>query len=398
MNLVIENSRLVGDIQAIPSKSYAHRIAICNFIAGNQPIAGCGAFTSQDITATERCLKDIKNGVRILDCGESGSTLRFMLPLCGALGGEYEFIGHGKLIERPNDELFQVMREHGVSVQADKTIKISGKLTGGEYKLRGDISSQYVSGLLMALPTLKEDSEIVLLTPLSSAPYVKITLEVLENFGVNVFESEKGYKIKGNGKFFGQVLPQGDWSNMAFFLVAGAINGEVSVKGLNLSSAQGDKKIIEILDKAGAQISANNECVKVAKSQLKSFSYDAEDCPDLVPITAVLASYANGDSIIKRVSRLKIKESDRITSTICMLAGFGIDAEFDGENLIVHGGKPVGGKVDSFNDHRIAMSTAVLALGASGNSTLIGAEAVNKSYPTFFEDYQKLGGKISARV
>ncbi len=397
MNIVIENSRLFGQIQAIPSKSYAHRIAICNFLAGNTPVAGCGEFTSQDITATENCLNALKNGECVLDCGESGSTLRFLLPLCGALGGEYEFVGHGKLMERPNGELFQVMSEHGVTINAGDTIKISGKLTGGEYRLRGDISSQYISGLLMALPTLKEDSKIVLTTPLSSAPYVKITLEVLKNFNLDIEEFENGYAIKGGGRYAGQVSPQGDWSNTAFFLVAGAISGKVTVKGLDIFSAQGDKKILEILKQAGADISIKNGEITVAERPLKAFSYNAEDCPDLVPITAVLGAYAKGDTVIKNIERLKIKESDRVTSTISMLSGFGINAEFDGKHLIVHGGTPACGEADSFNDHRIAMSTAILALGADGKSFLTGAQAVNKSYPNFFEDYQKLGGKISAR-
>ena len=299
---------------------------------------------------------------------------------------------------RPNQELFDVMSEHGVTIQSDKTIKISGKLTGGEYRIRGDISSQYISGLLMALPSLREDSKIVLTTPLSSAPYVKITLEVLKKFGVNINEYEDGYQIIGNSKYSGWVLPQGDWSNMAFFLVAGAVSGSITVNGLDVLSAQGDKKIIEILKQAGADIFLEKDSITVYQSPLKGFTYDAEDCPDLVPITAVLGAYAKGDTVIKNVERLKIKESDRITSTISMLSGFGIKAEFDGKNLIVHGGKPVCGEADSFNDHRIAMATAVLALGADGTSFLTGAQAVNKSYPNFFEDYQKLGGKISARV
>lgn len=398
MKLIIENSRLDGVINAIPSKSYAHRIAICNFLAGNPPVAECGDFTSQDITATERCLKALKQGERVLDCGESGSTLRFMLPLCAVLGGEYEFIGHGKLLQRPNQELFEVMNAHGVKTEKGDTIKIQGKLSGGDFRIRGDISSQYVSGLLMALPYLNEDSKIVLTTPLSSAPYVNITLEVLKAFGVNITTLADGYFIKGNSKYSGKVLPQGDWSNMAFFLVAGAINGKITVKGLDYPTAQGDSYIVEILKRAGVKVSVEKEGVTVTKSQLKSFTFDAESCPDLVPITAVLASYAKGDTVIKNVERLKIKESDRITSTMNLLANFGIKSEFDGKNLKVFGGTPVSGQAESFNDHRIAMSTAILALSANGRSILSGAQSVNKSYPNFFEEYKSLGGKISEHV
>lgn len=395
MNYLIESSYLSGTIPAIPSKSYAHRIAICNFLSGKEPKSGCVGFTSKDITATENCLLSLKDGKGVLDCGESGSTLRFLLPLCGAIGGEYEFIGHGKLMDRPNDELFSVLNAHGVETEKKDTIKIKGKLSSGTYKIRGDISSQYVSGLLMALPILDGDSEIVLTTPLSSAPYVEITLEVLKAFGVNVQKTGSGYKIKGGQKYFGDVLPEGDWSNSAFFLVAGAINGDITVTGLNTKSVQGDMAIIDILKKAKSTVNCTETGVSVKKSQLKGFTFDAKDCPDLVPITAVLGAYSEGDTIIKNIERLKIKESDRIVSTISMLSAFGINAESDGKNLIVHGGKVQGGKVDSFNDHRIAMSTAVIALLADGKSILTDAQAVTKSYPTFFEDYVKLGGKAS---
>ena len=395
MNYLIESAYLSGKIPAIPSKSYAHRIAICNFLAGNRPKSGCTDFTSKDITATENCLLSLKDGKKVLDCGESGSTLRFLLPLCGALGGEYEFIGQGKLMDRPNDELFSVLNAHGIETEKTDTIKINGKLSSGIYKIRGDISSQYVSGLLMALPILDGDSEIILTTELSSKPYVEITLEVLRSFNVNIQKTDRGYKIKGGQKYFGEEFMEGDWSNSAFFLVAGAINGDITVTGLNTKSVQGDMAIIDVLKLANAIVNCTETGVRVKKSELKGFTFDAKDCPDLVPITAVLGAYAEGETIIKNIERLKIKESDRIVSTISMLSAFGISAESDGKNLIVHGGKVQGGKVDSFNDHRIAMSTAVLALLADGKSILTDAQAVNKSYPSFFSDYVKLGGKVS---
>ncbi|MBQ3492865.1 MAG: 3-phosphoshikimate 1-carboxyvinyltransferase [Clostridia bacterium] len=396
MNVKIQNAFLSGVINAIPSKSYAHRIAICNFFAGNNPDACCGGFTSNDITITENCLRGLLKKVNVIDCGESGSTLRFMLPLCAVLGGEYTFIGHGKLMQRPNAELFAVMREHGVEIKQDDCIKLKGKLTSGIYRIRGDISSQYVSGLLMALPTLDGDSEIVLTTPLVSAPYVEITLEVLDKFDIEIIKQENGFKIKGNQVYKGNGSPEGDWSNSAFFLCAGAINGNITVKGLNLSSKQGDKQIIDVLKLAGANVEISDCGITVKKSKLKAFTYDAEDCPDLVPITAVLGAYADGVSVIKNVSRLKIKESDRIESTLAMLKSFGIKGDCDGENFTVYGGKPICGCADTFNDHRLAMSSAILALGAQGVSEIIDAQSANKSYPTFFEDYNSLGGKANA--
>lgn len=394
MIVELEKRSVCGEIKAIPSKSYAHRIAICNFLAGQEKLVDCGEFTSKDIQVTVDCLTRIRQGKTLLDAGESGSTLRFLLPLTCALGGSFEFIGHGKLIERPNAELFGVLTAHGVTVSQDKTIKLSGRLTHGEYRLRGDISSQYVSGLLMALPTLDGDSTITLTTPLVSAPYVEITLEVLRAFGIEIKKTENGYFIKGGQKFKGGALPEGDWSNMAFFLVLGAFSGQIKVTGLNLDSVQGDKKIIEVLKSAGAQMEFDGG-ITVKKSSLNAFTLDAEDCPDLVPIVCVLASFAKGKSVIKNVERLKIKESDRIDSTLCMLRAFGISAQSDGHSITVEGACAVGAKVDSFNDHRIVMSASVLATGASGKSVITDAGAVAKSYPSFFEDFKSVGGKVS---
>lgn len=393
MTVEVLKSKVGGQKNAIPSKSYAHRIAICNFLAGKEPTSGVKGFTSNDITVTENCLKNIKDGQRVLDCGESGSTLRFFLPLCSALGGKFTFIGHGKLMERPNDELFAVLNAHGVSTVKEKQIVIDGKLTAGEFKIRGDISSQYVSGLLMALPILSEDSQIILTTPLVSAPYVEITLQVLSAFGIKIDRTETGFKVYGNQKYSGNVVAEGDWSNEAFFLVLGAIAGEITVNGLNPDSVQGDKKIIEVLKSAGAQVCISGQAVTVKKNTLKAFTFDAEDCPDIVPVSAVLASQAQGKSVIKNIQRLKIKESDRVESTIALLNAFGIKAESDGMDIVVYGGQALAGTVDSYNDHRIAMSGAVLATVANGVSVIKTAQAVNKSYPTFYSDLNSVGGK-----
>lgn len=394
MNLRICPSKIRGTINAIPSKSYAHRIAILNFFAGNDPSCDCGGFTSEDIKATTNCLLAIKKGERTIDCGESGSTLRFLLPCLAAVGGEFEFIGHGKLMQRPNEELFKVLNEHGVKVESGERIKISGKLTGGEYFIKGDISSQYISGLLMALPYVDTDSKIVLTTPLASSPYVDITLELLDKYGIKTERTDYGFFVKGGQKYSGNALPEGDYSNAAFFLVLGALAGKITVKGLLLNSVQGDKYVLKILKDAGAKIKTDEKGITVKKSKLKAFSFSAKSCPDLVPIACVLASAANGKSVIYDVERLKIKESDRIESTISMLSAFGIKAESDGKSIFVYGGKLTGGKADSFNDHRIAMSVAVLAAAAKGDSFLTDALAVNKSYPNFFKDYYKVGGKI----
>lgn len=393
MNVRISGADIKGTLKAIPSKSYAHRISICNFLSGGEPTAECDGFSSKDITVTEECLKALKRGEKVLDCGESGSTLRFLLPLTAVLGGEYVFLGHGRLLSRPNEELFSVFSKHGVMARnhGDK-ITLSGKLTAGEYRIRGDISSQYISGLLMALPVLDGDSQIVLTTPLVSAPYVLITLEVLKSFGVNIIPTDNGYKIRGNQKYSGDILPEGDWSNMAAFLTLGAVAGSVKVTGLNVNSVQGDRAILEILKKAGARLSIDGDSVTVEKAKLRAFTFDAENCPDLVPVTAALAAFADGDTIINNIERLKIKESDRVESTIATLKAFGISAESDGHSFIVHGNSPTAGKADSFNDHRVVMAAAVLGAGVLGDSIITDVRAVDKSYPTFFEDYIKVGG------
>ena len=301
MNVKIENAEILGSLNAIPSKSFAHRILIANYLAGNDVAVDCGNFTSKDIEDTKNCLLNLKNGQRVLDAGESGSTLRFLIPLCAVLGGEYEFIGHGRLMSRPNDELFSALNKHGVTAKQTDKIWISGKLTAGEYFIRGDISSQYITGLLMALPLLNGDSKIILTSPLASKPYVEITLKVLKDFGIEIKKEENGFYIKGNQKYSGTASVEGDWSNMAFFLVLGAISGKVAVSGLNLQSVQGDKAILDVLKLADAKIDCDGEKVIVQKSKLKAFKFDAKDCPDLVPILAVLGACADGKTIIQNV-------------------------------------------------------------------------------------------------
>ena len=400
LNVSLKSAFLQGQINAIPSKSYAHRIAICNFFANN-PIENSSQYFSKDILATIECLKNLKNGKTDLDCGESGSTLRFLLPVCAVLGGKFTFKGQGKLLQRPNQELFNLFEKHGLSVKQDDKIYLEGCLKAGEFEIRGDISSQYISGLLMALPNLKADSKIILTSPLVSAPYVDVTIEVLKNYGVNIEKTDYGFLVKGNQKFNGNMQAEGDWSNMAFFLVAGAINGKVTVGNLNLQSAQGDKCIVDILKLANANVQVEDAKVTTQKSEIKPFSVDCENCPDLVPILSVLASFANGESTLKNIQRLKIKESDRIESTIQTLKEFGIKATSNGVDLRIYGKgqnqiKTEGAKVNSYNDHRIVMSASILALNAQNESLILQAEAVNKSYPTFFEDYNSLGGKANA--
>lgn len=389
----VQKANIDGEINAIPSKSYAHRISICNFLSGKDGKADCGDFISKDIEVTAKCLSALKNGQRVLDCGESGSTLRFMIPLCASIGGRFEFICHGRLINRPNDELFSALNQHGITAVQKDTIVIDGKLTGGEFFIRGDVSSQYISGLLMALPCLKDDSQITLTTPLASEPYVDITLEVLEKYGVNIQKKPNGFIIKGGQKFNGDLLPEGDWSNASAFLVLGAICGRVKVNGLNVNSSQGDKRILQVLEQAGCNVTVDKTGIETKKSKLNSFVFDAEDCPDLVPVVSVLGAFADGMTVITNVERLALKESDRILSTLETLRAFGITASSDGHTIAIYGGNVKKATVDSFNDHRIVMAGAILSCATGGIIT--NADAINKSYPNFFEHLRDVGGKVS---
>ena len=396
MIMRIRKSHLKGTTQAIWSKSFAHRIAICNFLANNGAILPCDEFYSQDINATLNCLKAIKKGEALLDCGESGSTLRFMLPLCSALGGDFELIGHGKLLERPNGELISALESHGAIITQDKSIKVSGRIKSGVYTLRGDISSQYISGLLMALPILDGDSKIVLTTPMVSTGYIDITLQVLKEYGVAIEKTSDGFIVKGNQAFNGNMQVEGDWSNAAPFLAMGAIFDTVSVSGLNLNSVQGDKYILEILKMAGAKVDLKDGLVTVSPNKLKAFSFNAENCPDLVPVVSALAVFCDGKTEIYGVERLNIKESDRIASTIEMLTNFSVSASFSDNKIVIFGGGLKPGKVQSYNDHRIVMASAILGLSADGESQISGYKAINKSFPQFFDHIKAIGGDFDA--
>ena len=394
MNIKIQGSTICGEINSIPSKSFVHRILICDFLSGREIRDEFNGFSSKDILATANCLKALRKGEKELNCFESGSTLRFLLPLSASIGGEFKFFGQGKLMERPNEELFAVLGQKGVEIEkGNGFIKLKGKLIAGEYKIRGDISSQYITGLMFALSNLDGDSKIILTTPLSSKPYVDITLQVLSAYGVNIETTEYGFFIKGGQKINGNLEPEGDWSNMATFLVLGAIAGDISVKGLNLNSVQGDKAILSVLKSAGAKIEQNQNEIRVKKSELKGFTFNADACPDLVPVLSVLGAVAKGKTEIFGIERLKIKESDRILSTLSMLKAFKVKAESDGKSITIYGGQVKGGEINSFNDHRIVMASAILGALCQDESLIFNASAVEKSYPTFFKDYISVGGK-----
>ncbi len=407
MDIKITSSALSGTAEAPASKSVAHRMLICAALADNKSTIRINK-TSEDIEATAGCLESLgvtieKDGERwtvtppdnlpdkaTLDCGESGSTLRFMLPVVSALGIDATLTGHGRLPERPIAPLLDEMKKHGVKAESGFPIKVSGKLTGGKYKIAGNISSQFITGLLLALPLCDGESEIEIIPPVESKPYIDITTSVLADFGVKIKENGNIYSVSPTRPTGGDFTAEGDWSNGAFLLAMG-----VDVTGLRKKSVQGDRKILDVLRSLGAQIKESNDTFSADISQLHGAEIDASDIPDLVPVISALASTAQGETRIYNASRLRLKESDRIETTVRMLNSLGGEAVATDDGLIIKGkSKLSGGTVDGCSDHRIVMSAAVASAKCENPVIITGAQAVNKSYPEFFNEYISLGGKI----
>lgn len=392
--VILKQSELNGTVSAPPSKSAAHRALICSFLAGGGTVKPI--LNSKDMQATAGVIKALENGEKMLDCIESGSTLRFMIPVAAAKGASVVFTGSGRLPERPIGEYLELLPQHGVSCKSEGglPLEISGRLSNGSYAVSGNVSSQYITGLLLALAALEGDSAVLLKTPLESRPYVDMTVKVMADFGVEIRETEFGWLIHG-GQSFRKMnyTVEGDWSQAAFFLAAGALGGNVTVTGLDSNSAQGDKAILDVLKAFGAEIALNSNSAECRKSELKGTVVNASDTPDLVPIIAVLAAYAKGKTLISGAERLRYKESDRIESVVSNLRKMGADVEETADGMVIHGGKALFGAVlDGYNDHRIVMAFSIAALFAQGETVISDANSINKSYPSFFEDYNRLGG------
>ncbi len=415
MDIEITPSTLQGRLQAIPSKSAAHRELIAASLAQDKTIIEINKL-SEDIEATLRCLKAlgadfniVHNHIEVqpikevmknplLDCGESGTTLRLLLPLAGALESSSHITGKGRLPERPIKELMEALEKGGLQLSSSKLpLTLKGRLKGGVYEIPGNISSQYISGLLFALPLLKEDSEILLTSSLQSIGYVEMTLEVLNKYGITIEKYPSGYKIPGGQRYSspGSSSVEGDWSNGAFFIASGALNGSVTIEGLDLNSTQRDKEILKLLSSGGANIHQQERAIRSETSSLKGQEIDVSEIPDLLPILAVVASLSQGITYFKNAERLRLKESDRLFTTASMLKALGGEVEELHDGLIVKGKEKLkGGTTESFGDHRIAMAAAIAATRAEGRVIIKDAQAINKSYPDFFEDYKALGGKI----
>lgn len=391
----IENSILNGTVTAPPSKSAAHRALICSFLAGGGSVSPI--INSKDMQATTGVIDALKRGDSTLNCIESGSTLRFMIPVAASLGKNVTFTGEGRLPERPVGEYLEILPKHNVKVESNGflPLSISGKLTNGTYEAAGDVSSQYITGLLLALANVDGDSAVILTTKLQSKPYVDMTVKVMADYGVDVKETEFGYLIHGNQQFKKlDYTVEGDWSQAAFFLVAGAIGGNITVNGLDMNSTQGDKEIVNVIRNFSGNITVDDNEVRCFGGELKGTEIDASDIPDLVPIIAVLAAFAKGKTVIKGAERLRYKESDRIESVVQNLKLLGAQVQETTDGMIINGGKKLNSaKLKGFNDHRIVMAFSVAGLYIDGTVEIDDAESINKSYPSFFEDYNRLGGK-----
>ena len=409
---------LKGEITPPPSKSQAHRLLICAALAVEPCSIVCNS-VNDDIMATMRCLNALgaritfSSGVfdvqpielvkgGILDCGESGSTLRFLMSVATVLGADATFTGAGKLPQRPMGSLTDVLSAHGMAFErhtADELpVTCSGILQGGKFTLPGNISSQYLTGLLFALPLAAVDSEIGVTGGLTSASYIDMTIDALRTAGISVERRNNIFTIKGNQQYHmpERVVVEGDWSSAAFWVVAGVIGKQpVTVCGMNNESLQGDSAIVDHLRSMGAFITVEDDRVVAMPSHLFGAELDCMDTPDLVPVLSVAAAVAQGTTTFVNVGRLRFKESDRLAAMKSVLASFGITSSVGEDTFTVYGGDPVTlTTVESFGDHRIAMSAAVLSTVAEGIATIIGAECVAKSYPSFFEDFASLGGIV----
>lgn len=391
MDITVYPGKLSGKIPAIPSKSQAHRVLICAAFSHKSTTIYC-AETNQDIEATANCLralgadisrtadgyivvpvKDIP-AVATLDCNESGSTLRFMLPVVAALGINTTFLMSGRLPKRPLSPLWEELERMGcrLSRPTENTIRCQGMLHNGVYTVDGSVSSQFISGLLFATALLPGNSQLRLTGKVESVPYIKMTQDVLKNFGVDT----QGYTVSGGFPFRspGTVSIEGDWSNAAFFLAANALGSAVEISGLNKASVQGDRAVVTIL------------------KNLDTFSkVSAANIPDLIPILAVAAG-ANQGARFADVRRLRLKESDRVLSVANLLRKLGSEVLISENELEIQPAEFQGCTIDAMNDHRIAMAAAIAATVARGPVTILGAQCVAKSYPAFWDDFRRLGG------
>ncbi len=410
MTVIIAQGNLRGEARVPSSKSAAHRAIIAAAIAkGESRIYGVSE--CDDITATLRAITalgataeydgdcvtvrgiEMPSKSAIIDCGESGSTLRFMIPIAAAFGVNATFIGHGRLPKRPIDDIVNALKPLGISFKSkgeyNLPLEIRGKLGTSEIRIAGNVSSQYLTGALFAQSV--HGGKVTLTTELQSAAYVDMTCDMINKFGGHVNTNDTCYDVTG-GLSSLKMHAEGDWSAAAFFCEMAALGGEITLTGLDPESHQGDKECINIFRKIGADISLTNGVYRMRKGTLNAIDMDAGNIPDMVPAVAVTLAFAHGKSTIYNAARLRIKESDRLLAVSQNLSKMGIDTELYDDRLIIYGGIPRQAQIDSVGDHRIAMAFASAAPFVQGGLVIDGAESVAKSFPDYFKVLHSIGG------
>jgi 3-phosphoshikimate 1-carboxyvinyltransferase len=416
MNITINPKKITGQVNIVSSKSLSHRYVIAASLAyGQSEIKN--VLDSEDLEATRSALKTLgiqfnMNTIdgghlrcveKTIDANESGSTLRFIIPIAMLLNEPITFIGRGRLDQRPLNVYEKLFKNKAIRFERQGSnwlpLIVEGPLKAGHYIVDGNVSSQFISGLLFALPKLEEDSVIELTSELESKGYVDLTLDVLDEFGVQIVNEGQFYYIKGNQKYIPRnVTVEGDFSQAAFFFVAGTIGKPIILHHLNPNSKQGDREIVEIIRRMGGNIEYIDNIKAYVVSPAKTFAttIDLKHIPDLGPVLMVLAALSEGRSRFINFERLRIKESDRLEAMIITLNQLGVKVEMNEDSVYITGKETLKGNqiFQTFGDHRIAMAIAVAAIRANGKITIEDAGVVKKSYPKFFDEYQSLGGEF----
>jgi 3-phosphoshikimate 1-carboxyvinyltransferase len=414
MERSLEPSSIKGNVKAPASKSMTQRAIAAALLADGESIIHNPSYCDDSLAAMSMA---VGLGARIepqvsemkitgsailkepkLNCGESGLAIRMFSPIAALYPVEITMVGANSLKKRPMAMVTDALTQFGVKCTNTcgfLPLTIHGPLIGGKCEIDGSVSSQLLTGLLMALPLASENSEIKV-NNLKSKPYIDMTLQLLKSFGITIErEGYEVFRINGNQKYSAQNFTvEADWSGGAFLLVAGAINGQLVIKGLQNDSRQSDMAVLNALEKAGAKMVIKEDEIEISKSVLKAFEFDATESPDLFPPLVALASYCNGTTVLKGVKRLMFKESDRAKTLKEEFGKLNIDIKINEDLMYITGGQPSGGRVESHEDHRIAMALAVASLGASGNVYIRDSQCVAKSYPSFFDDMRHLGAIV----
>jgi 3-phosphoshikimate 1-carboxyvinyltransferase len=414
MKISLHKSRLEGSLAAPPSKSYTIRGLVAAALAGGQSRL-TDPLTSDDTAAAWDVLGQVgvglsrsgdtwqvrgghfKEPAKDLFCRDSAATIRFMTALCALVPGRCRLVPGSSLARRPIQPLLEALGQLGVSCRAEGSVVVveGGRLRGGTVEMAGGISSQFISALLLVAPLAEEGTAICLTTPLVSAPYIKMTLDTMNHFGVAVAASADLRQLAISPQLYrpASYRVEGDWSSASYFLALGAAAGQISLSNLNEDSLQGDKIVLNLLKEMGARVDSNDDTVTVDRSGLTAITADLADSIDLLPTVAALAALAEGRSVLNGISRARLKESNRVAAVAEGLGRMGISVTEEEDRLTIDGGKPKGAVIDSHGDHRIAMAFAILG-AAVGGTTIEGAECVGKTYPGFWQSFKKVGGRI----